>query len=282
MKVEKFHAADYTASEVEAAKRVMIEVAQNLGDYADACVVVGGWVPELLLPEGPNRNIPGSIDVDLALNPERLSGERYASLLDALKRKGYQPGEKPFQLFKDVKIGRENVRVDVEFLAPKGAKMKKNRPKRVPGFRVLETEGCALAFDDPAIVTIEGKMPDERTNRVSIRVAAVADFLVMKGYALAGRDKPKDAYDIYFCVKNYRGGPIALARELRAKLQIKDVRKGLEHIAGKFRSAEDFGPSTVVRFLASGDTDEQQFQARDAFGQVERLLRDLGMSEAEI
>jgi hypothetical protein len=280
MKPEKFHAADYTPSEVEAAKRVMIEVAQNLGEYADACVVVGGWVPELLLPEAEPKHT-GSIDVDLALNPKRLSGERYASLLDALKRKGYQPGEKPFQLFKEVKIGREKIRVDVEFLAPKGAKMKKNQPKRVPGFRVLETEGCALAFDDPAIVTIEGKMPDERTNRVSIRVASVADFLVMKGYALAGRDKPKDAYDIYFCLKNYRGGPIALARELRPKLRLKEVRKGLEHIAGKFRSAEDFGPSTVVRFLASGDADEQRFQAQDAFGQVERLLRDLGISETE-
>jgi hypothetical protein len=280
MKPEKFHAADYTPSEVEAAKRVMIEVAQNLGEYADACVVVGGWVPELLMPEAEPKHT-GSVDVDLALNPERLSGERYASLLDALKRKGYQPGEKPFQLFKEVKVGREAVRVDVEFLAPKGAKMKKNRPKRVPGFRVLEAEGCALVFDDPAIVTIEGKMPDERQNRVSIRVASVPDFLVMKGYALAGRDKPKDAYDIYFCVKNYRGGPIALARQLRPKLRLKEVRKGLEHIAGKFRSADDFGPTTVARFLASAAADEQQFQAQDAFGQVERLLRELGMSEAK-
>ena len=33
MKPEKFHAADYTPTEVEAAKRVMIEVAaQNLGE----------------------------------------------------------------------------------------------------------------------------------------------------------------------------------------------------------------------------------------------------------
>src|SRR6266699_4748736 len=151
MKQERFHASDYTPSEVEAAKRVMIEVAQNLGEYADACVLVGGWVPELLLPEAQPKHT-GSIDVDLALSPERLSADRYASLLDALKRKGYQAGEKPFQLFKELKVGREMVRVDVEFLAPKGTKMKKSRPKhvkRVPGFRVLETEGCALAFDDP-------------------------------------------------------------------------------------------------------------------------------------
>jgi hypothetical protein len=153
--------------------------------------------------------------VDLVLNPERLTGVRYANLLDALKRKGYLPGEKLFQLFKEITVGRKKVRVDVEFLAPKGVKMKKDRPRRVPGFRVLEAEGCALAFDDPAIVIIEGKMPDERRNRVSIRVASVTDFLVMKGFALAGRDKLKDAYDIYFYVKNYPGGPMALAQVLR-------------------------------------------------------------------
>ena len=263
-----------------ALKRVMIEVAQNLGEYADACVVVGGWVPELLLP-GAEPKHTGSIDVDLALNPERLTGARYASLLDALKRKGYLPGEKLFQLFKEVTVGRKKVRVDVEFLAPKGAKRKMNQPRRVPGFRVLEAEGCALAFDDPAIVIIEGKMPDERRNRVSIRVASVADFLVMKGFALAGRDKPKDAYDIYFCVKNYPGGPTALAQALRLKLRRKDVRKGLAHIAGKFRSSDDFGPATVVRFLDSGDADERQFQAQDAFGQIEHLLRELKLGEAK-
>ena len=280
MKPEKIHATDYTPLEVEAAKRVMIEVAQNLGEYADACVVVGGWVPELLLPDAEPKHT-GSIDVDLALNPERLTGARYASLLDALKRKGYLPGEKLFQLFKEVTVGRKKVRVDVEFLAPKGVKRKKNQPRRVPGFRVLEAEGCALAFDDPTIVIIDGQMPDERRNRVSIRVASVADFLVMKGFALAGRDKPKDAYDIYFCVKNYPGGPTALAQALRLKLRRKDVRKGLEHIAGKFRSADDFGPATVVGFLDSADTDERQFQAQDAFGQIEHLLRELKKSEAK-
>src|SRR3989442_8842137 len=58
------------------------------------------------------------------------------------------------------------------------------------------------------------------------------------------------------------------------------LRKGLKHIASKFRSPDDFGPTTVARFLASADADERQFQAQDAFGQVERLLRELGMREA--
>jgi predicted nucleotidyltransferase component of viral defense system len=39
-------------------------------------------------------------------------------------------------------------------------------------------------------------MIDGSRNTVSVRVASLADSLVMKCHALAGRDKPKDAYDI--------------------------------------------------------------------------------------
>ncbi len=276
MNQEKRHAADYSPAEVEAARRVMIEVAQNLGEFAEACVLVGGWVPDLLLPD-PEAENTGSIDVDLALNPERLSGNQYASLLDTLKRKGYQPGEKPFQLCKQVEVEGRKILVDVDFLAPKGAKMTKHRPKLVPGFRLLEADGCSLAFRKPVVVTLEGVMPDARPNRVAIRVAAVEDVLVMKGYALVGRDKPKDARDIYVCVKNYPGGLVALAAALKPRLREKEVRVGLEHIAGKFRHEADFGPETVARFMDKPNTADRDFDRRDAFEQVHRLMQELGL-----
>ena len=40
---------DYTAEAVEAAKRVLIELVHRLGEYRNGVVVVGGWVPYLLL-----------------------------------------------------------------------------------------------------------------------------------------------------------------------------------------------------------------------------------------
>ena len=40
---------DYTAEAVEAAKRVLIELVHRLGEYCNGVVVVGGWVPYLLL-----------------------------------------------------------------------------------------------------------------------------------------------------------------------------------------------------------------------------------------
>lgn len=45
---------------------MLVDVGQVLASFGDAIVVVGGWVPDLLLPDQASAHI-GSIDVDLAL-----------------------------------------------------------------------------------------------------------------------------------------------------------------------------------------------------------------------
>lgn len=63
--------ADYSDRQVAAARRVLIDLGQVLASFHDAIVVVGGWVPDLLLPASAHLHI-GSIDVDLALNARLL------------------------------------------------------------------------------------------------------------------------------------------------------------------------------------------------------------------
>lgn len=63
---------EYTPRQVEAARRVLVDVGQVLASFGDAIVVVGGWVPDLLLPDRASAHI-GSIDVDLALDAAKLS-----------------------------------------------------------------------------------------------------------------------------------------------------------------------------------------------------------------
>src|SRR5476649_901465 len=92
-------------------------------------------------------------------------------------------------------------------------------------------------------------MPDGRINKVELLVATIPALLVMKGYALVGRDKKKDAYDIYFSARNFAGGPASLAAECTKLMGDEVARKGYEHIAAKFRHADDFGPKTVRLFL---------------------------------
>ena len=44
------------------------------------------------------------------------------------------------------------------------------------------------------------------SNRVHLRVAALSDLVLMKAHALKGRDKPKDVYDLCYCLDAYPGG----------------------------------------------------------------------------
>lgn len=49
-------------------------------------------------------------------------------------------------------------------------------------------------------------LPEGGKDSVTVRVASIVPFIVMKGMALADRMKEKDAWDIYYCLKHYPGG----------------------------------------------------------------------------
>ena len=143
--------SDYSPRQVEAARRVLIDVGQVLASFVDCLVVVGGWTPDLLLEDATEPHI-GSIDTDFVLDASKLTEGRYAEMLKLLlDTKRYRKGPKDFQLVVDVdlKDGGPPVQVEVEFLAPKEIKLKKNKPKLVEGFRVLQADGCGVAFNNP-------------------------------------------------------------------------------------------------------------------------------------
>ena len=96
-------------------------------------------------------------------------------------------------------------------LAPKGVKPRSGQPKLLENFRVLEADGCAVAFHAPQEIELTGKTPRGTMNTVQLRIASIPDFLVMKAHVLGGRDKPKDAYDICYCLANFPLGLETLA-----------------------------------------------------------------------
>jgi hypothetical protein len=274
MNQEPRHHHEYDSRQTEAARRVLIDLGQILAAYHDCLVVVGGWVPDLLLPGVEDPHV-GSIDVDVALDAAKLSDGRYAALLTLLlNTRRYRRGDKPFQFLTDVDLGDggASVQVEVEFLAPKEVKLKKNQPKLLEGFRVLQTESCGTAFHAPEEINLSGQTVRGAKNTVRLRVASLPDFLVMKAHALAGRDKPKDGYDIYYCLDNYPGGLEELAAAWKGRSQERDVKQAIAILQAKFASVEDFGPRQVVEFFDSPDADTQAMHARRAFELVQKLL----------
>lgn len=96
MNAEPRHEGDYTDRQVEAARRVLVDLGQVLAAFRDAIVIVGGWVPDLLLPNAQSEHV-GSIDVDLALDAGKLDDGRYAQLLKLLlDTDRYEKGAKTF------------------------------------------------------------------------------------------------------------------------------------------------------------------------------------------
>ena len=222
--------------------------------------------------------------MDLSLDAEALANEDYTGLVEALEKAGYERGVeglRAFQLRRYVPVDEgEPVAVIVDLLMPREVTLTKNKPPLIANFAVQKADGAAVAMRDNAEHHFEGKMPDGRPNAVGLRVASIPAFLVMKGYALVGRDKRKDAYDIYFSVREFTGGPEALAEACRPLLDDPIARKGYQNIAGKFTAVDAFGPDTVRIFMresaATGGMNEDQIQ-QDAFGQVKAWLTALAL-----
>lgn len=274
-------AADYDDRGARAAHAVLLELGQVLGAHRDAIVVIGGAVPSLLMKD---RGHIGTLDIDLDLDPEKLADHGYADLVEKLLAAGYErglEGMKPFQIRRtvDLRDGGTPVVVIVDLLMPKGAKTQKHRPPLIQGLRVQEADGGDVALRHNLMLQIEGTMPDGRRNRVEMLVASIPALLVMKGYALVQRDKKKDAYDIYFSVRNYPDGLDMLIAQCRPLLDDPVAREGLGNIATKFDRADGFGPTTVRMFLdgapPEGMTPEQVQE--DAFRQVRALMQGLGL-----
>lgn len=201
-------AADYNDRTSAAVKSVLIEIGQILGSFKGKFAIIGGAVPWLLLA---NEDMPhvGTLDVDVGLDAEALGDGEYASLIGALQGHGYaqREGLRRFQLVRQVPAldGGPAIDIVVDFLMPRDAEIVKNNLPFISDFAVQRADGADLAMRFYELVAVTGAMPDGGTNRVEIAVCSIPALLAMKGHALAGRYKQKDAYDIYFCIRNYPG-----------------------------------------------------------------------------
>jgi hypothetical protein len=276
-------AADYDDRTTAAVKAVLVEIGQILGAFKGKFAVIGGAVPWLLLA---NEDMPhvGTLDVDIGLDAEALGDGEYAGLVETLRGHGYQQrGElRRFQLVRQVPAahGGRPIDVIVDFLMSRDAEIVKNVPPLISDFAVQRADGAELAMRFYQMVAITGPMPAGGANRVEIAVCSIPALLAMKGHALNGRYKQKDAYDIYYCVRNYPDGIDALAEACRPLLKHASGERGYRYIAEKFDTADGFGPTCVRRFVEDtrmlGERTPDQWQ-QDAFGQTDAFLRALGL-----
>ena len=265
---------DYNAEQVAAARSVLLEIMLALGEYREELVLVGGWTPVFLIPE-PSRPHVGSIDVDLAVDHTRIGEDGYQTIRKHLLDRGYEEAQGNPAAFRK-QVGNVTVQVDLMAGEYEGTG-KRHRHQRIQETHLRKARGCDIAFLDPESVMLEGELPEGGRDTVKIQVASIGAFLCMKGHALDGRLKEKDAWDIYYCVQEFPGGMDALVERLQPMAGHGLVREALEKIGQHFASPEHRGPRHVADFEEANEPEARETIQRDAYERVNYVLGQLGI-----
>jgi hypothetical protein len=245
---------------VIAARKLLQEVCAILAPFRDDAVLIGGWVPEVRFPDAFPSHV-GSIDVDFAM---RVTKERHAEITALLHQHGFRVGGEPYQFIKNMELDGKSYPVTLDLLTSPQIHAENFRAGDPAPF---PAPGTDLAFRDYSVESI---------GEVEVRVASVVPLIIMKAYAIMERAKPKDAYDLNFCLENHPGGIPALVQEFAAVIDDPPVREILSRLAGKFRDEEDAGPRDVV------NVEETMGEARAirkfaVFTNLDDFLRGLGI-----
>ncbi len=95
--------------------------------------------------------------------------------------------------------------------------------------------------------------------------------MVLKALAFHIRGENKDAYDLFYLLRNYGRGIADVAAELRPLLTDESAVRAMEYLRADFQDSETIGPMRVARFLY--ERPDADIQA-DVTGFVRRLFAE--------
>lgn len=272
-------ASEYRKEQAGLVRQTCLYVATKLGDLLDELVVVGGLVPSLLipeesLPEGEDAHV-GTMDLDLGLSLALLNTHRYDELTARLRRAGFDPdvneaGNPTFQRWK-IEPSR-GLKVTVDFvISPSLDEDEGGKIRHIENdFAAVITPGLHLAFTDRQRLSLRGTtILGEKASR-EIWVCSPGAFVILKALAFGTRGENKDAYDLYYVIRNYGSGGDDVLKHLNPILHEQETQKALQLLRRDFSDPDGLGPRRVAEFLYRAPNDELQ---ADVVGFVRELLR---------
>ena len=228
----------------------------------EQAVIVGGLVPSLLidqenLPNGSDSHV-GTMDLDMGLTLAIFDNKRYQAITDRLRSAKFSPdvneqGNLTRQRWKIEKAGK----VTIDFLVPpvseddEGGQIKDIEKD----FAAVITPGLELAFKDRIKIPLEGYTIFGENAKRDVYVCGPGAFLVLKALAFRKRGENKDAYDLYYHIRNYGSGVEDIAKALKPLLHEKETKEAIIILNEDFTSNDSVGSIRVARFITGG-TDE--------------------------
>jgi hypothetical protein len=271
-------ATGYAPDQVARVKATCLYLATKLGDLMPELVVVGGLVPSLLidqenLPENVAPHV-GTMDLDLGLAFALVGEARYQEVAARLRNAGFTPDKND-----EGKTARQRWRISdppvtVDFLIEPENSTEAQAGKLfdlTKDWAAIIAPGLHLAFQNRRTVTLSGKTIAGETAEREILVCGAGAFVVLKALAFHIRGQNKDAYDLFYLLRNYGRGVADVATELSPFLSDASAQRAMEYLLEDFRESSSIGPMRAAEFLF-GRMDEAT-QA-DAAGFVRQLLAE--------
>jgi hypothetical protein len=270
-------AAGYKSEQVELVRATCLYVATKLGDLMDDLVVIGGLVPSLLIDQS---NLPaetdahvGTMDLDVGLTLALLDDKRYRTLTERLRRAGFEQdvndeGNPTRQRWKIEKVEKVTVDFLIEPSLPedRGGKLRDIEAD----FAAVIVPGLNLAFVDRERITLSGQtIMGEQTTR-DVWVCGPAAYVVLKSITFRLRGENKDAYDLYYLVRNYGAGTEDIASRLKPLLGDPSAQQATDILKEDFQEHDGVGPRRVAEFILGTADDEIQ---ADVVGFIGQLLK---------
>ncbi|MCE9638304.1 MAG: hypothetical protein K8T90_21595 [Planctomycetes bacterium] len=235
-------------------------LARTLGDLVERSVVVGGLVPtaldELRVLDVAGEPHIGTLDLDVALAIAIRGTDDAAQIRRRIEAARFRPaaaGNREGEAWRWVADAEPGV--ILEFLVDaEDAHTASGRIAPVgSGLGALAARGIRLALRAPLRWELQSVGADHAAP-LTVNVCAPAPFVVLKSFAVHGRDpgKPKDAYDLDHVLRNAKSRA-ALAMQLVALGDPYTVRDAMDLLKANFGREDARGPRDLEAFLEAGD-----------------------------
>lgn len=273
-------AGGYHREHLALVRATCLFVATKVGDLMDDLVVVGGLVPSLLIDQetgqGSAEPHAGTMDLDIGLAAALLDQGRYREISDRLRRSGFaqdvnEAGNATRQRWKF----EAQEKVTIDFLMPPISPDDRGGSLRdlEPDFAAVIAPGLHLAFTDRTRLSLSGQTIVGEDATREIWVCGAGAFVALKALAFDLRGENKDAYDLFYVLRNYGAGLESVVERLMPLLDDRDALRAIEILRRDFTTDNGVGPRRVAEFQSRGPDDAIQ---ADVVSFVGDFLRRLG------
>lgn len=277
--MSKRHYTDYDETTTARCERALVTVLGDIGPWSKRVYLAGGLAPRYIvgtLPEGARPHV-GTTDIDLVIGlaVEDESPEAYRTLENNVKKAKFK-AEHSFRWKRNV----EGVTVILEFLCETdkvgAGQIFKPKQDKGSGIGAFNVRGAQLVTRDYTECEIEAdRLDNGGRSRVTVRVANILSYTVLKILAFQDRHENKDSYDLVYCLLNFKDGPEDAGRTAAQSAihSEEQVREALQLLAERFASIDQDGPHAYAAFLAeAGDSEGAARLRQEAVAVVRNFL----------